>query len=281
MAAPAPALERERRLVLSVLLGLALVGWAVVVWQAVTMDHGTGSGMSMDMPMDMPGMDMAMGKQAAGGLDLTMGMAAPLFLAMWVAMMAGMMFPASAPMILAFARSQSRKRAAGAAVVPTWLFVAPYVVVWLAFGAAGYLIALWVDALAGGSRWSGADISRLAAVFLIAAGAYQLTSLKRVCLSRCRTPLSFMLSYWRPGPLGAMGMGLRHGLFCVGCCWALFLVLFPLGVMNVAAMVAVAALVFAEKALPRGETIAAVAAAVLVAYGVLALVVPAVLPTSV
>jgi predicted metal-binding membrane protein len=88
-----------------------------------------------------------------------------------------------------------------------------------------------------------------------------------------------MLSYWRDGRAGAMAMGLRHGIYCLGCCWVLFLVLLPLGVMNVVAMVAVAALVFAEKVMPRGELVATLAAVVLIAYGVLAIAVPQALPT--
>ncbi|HVE47364.1 MAG TPA: DUF2182 domain-containing protein [Acidimicrobiales bacterium] len=271
--AEAPPLQRERRFLLLALTAMAVAGWAVVIWQAATMDgtHDHSMGMGMDMGR---GMEM-------GGIDLTMGMAAPLFLAMWVAMMVGMMFPASAPMILAFERSQSRKRADGAELIPTWVFVAPYLAVWFLFGLLGYLAALLFEELASGSVWAADNISRVAGCFLVAAGIYQLTPLKRVCLSRCRSPLSFMLSYWRDGRWGAVNMGLRHGVYCLGCCWALFLLLFPIGVMNVAAMAAVAALVFAEKALPWGERAALVAAGVMVVYGLLAIAVPDVLPTSV
>lgn len=256
MSVVSPSLRAERRLVLSVLLALAAVGWVLVIWQAAVMDR----------PDDM-------------ALDLTMGMAAPLFLAMWVAMMVGMMFPASAPMILAFARSQARKRDEGAAHTRTWLFVAPYVAVWTAFGAVGYALAAGADSLADDSMWAMDNLSRIAGGLLVAAGVYQLTPLKRMCLARCRSPLSFMLSYWRDGRWGAMTMGLRHGLFCLGCCWVLFLVLLPLGVMNIGAMLAVAALVFAEKALPGGDMVARRAAMALVGYGLLAVVVPDVLPT--
>jgi predicted metal-binding membrane protein len=208
-----------------------------------------------------------------------MGMAAPLFIAMWMAMMVAMMFPASAPMILAFAHTQTRKRAGGGEYVPTWLFVAPYVAVWTAFGVLGYVIAAAVAAVAGDSMWAMDNLSRIAGFLLVAAGVYQLTPIKSVCLARCRSPLSFLLSYWRDGRGGALSMGLRHGLFCLGCCWVLFVVLLPLGVMNVAAMVAVAALVFAEKVLPRGEGVARVAAVALIAYGLFAVVVPSALPT--
>ena len=242
-------------MILTVLLTLAGAGWALVAWQV----------------SDMNGTD--------GHLDLTMGMTAPLFIAMWTAMMVAMMFPASAPMILAFARTQSRKRAHGAEYVPTWLFVTPFVAVWTAFGALGYAIAAAVAAVAGESMWAMDNLSRIAGFLLVAAGVYQLTPMKRVCLARCRTPLSFMLSYWRDGRGGAMSMGLRHGLFCLGCCWVLFLVLLPLGVMNVVAMVTVSLLVFAEKVLPRGDGVARAAAVALIAYGLLATVVPRALPT--
>jgi predicted metal-binding membrane protein len=256
MRVASPPLWAERRLVLAVLLLLAAAGWALVLWQAAVMDRSD-----------------------AMGLDLTMGMAAPLFLAMWVAMMVGMMFPASAPMILAFTRSQARRRDEGAEYTPTWLFVVPYVAVWTAFGAIGYGIAAGVDSLADDSMWAMDNLPRIAGSLLVAAGIYQLTPLKRVCLARCRSPFSFMLSYWRDGRWGAVSLGLRHGLFCLGCCWVLFLVLLPLGVMNIGAMLAVAALVFAEKALPKGDTVARVAAVVLVVYGLLAIAVPDALPT--
>ena len=270
-AVEAAALRGERRFLLLTLSGLAVVGWAVVIWQSVTMDGTEHSSMRMDSDMGM----------AMGGIDLTMGMAAPLFLAMWVAMMVGMMLPAAAPMILAFERSQSRKRAAGAPFTPTWMFVAPYLAVWSFFGLLGYGLAVTFEELTEHTVRAADDVSRIAAGFLLAAGLYQLSPLKRVCLSRCRSPLSFMLSYWRDGRRGALTMGLRHGLYCLGCCWVLFLLLFPIGVMNVAAMVAVAALVFAEKALPGGERVAVAAAGLLVVYGALAMAMPDLLPTAV
>ncbi|MGH9190155.1 MAG: DUF2182 domain-containing protein [Acidimicrobiales bacterium] len=251
-----PGLTSERRLVLSVLVALAAAGWALVIWQAAAMDdHGHI------------------------GLDLTMGMAAPLFLAMWVAMMVAMMLPASAPMILAFSRSQARKRERGAPYVPTWLFVLPYLAVWGVFGLVAYALAATADSVADDSMWAMDHLPRIAGGLLIAAGAYQLTPLKRVCLGRCRSPLSFMLTYWRDGRWGAAQMGLRHGVFCLGCCWLLFLVLVPLGVMNVGAMLVIAALVFAEKTVPQGERVAKIAAIGMVVYGSLALAVPATLPT--
>lgn len=128
--------------------------------------------------------------------------------------------------------------------------------------------------------WAMDNLSRIAGGLLVAAGLYQLTPLKRVCLARCRSPFSFLLRYWHDGRWGAVRMGLRHGVFCLGCCLLLFLVLLPLGVMNIGAMLVVAALVFAEKTLPQGQRVAQVAAVVLVLYGLLAMVVSQVLPTT-
>jgi len=257
-----PPLARQRNLLLCVLLALAALGWAITIWQANFM------GATQD--------DLGM-----AGADLTIGMSAPLFLAMWVAMMVAMMFPASTPMILAFSRSQSRRRESGSRYVPTAWFIAPYVAVWFAFGVAAYGVAVLFGAVADDSVWMSENLPRIAGGLLIAAGVYQLTPLKRVCLRKCRTPLSFMLTFWRDGRWGAVLMGLRHGLFCLGCCWVLFLALLPLGVMKIAAMLVVAALVFAEKAMPGGERVATVAAAVFIGYGLVALVVPDALPTMV
>jgi predicted metal-binding membrane protein len=218
---------------------------------------------------------MAMGQQ----LDFTAGMTAPLFLVMWVAMMIAMMFPASAPMIVAYARSQSRQRERGRPAVSSAWFVAPYVAVWLAFGLAAFGLAAAANSMAADIESD--VVPRAAGGLMVLAGIYQLTPIKRACLGRCRTPLSFMLTFWRDGRAGALRMGLRHGLYCVGCCWVLFLLLIPLGIMNIAAMLAIAALVFAEKALPIGARVATVAAVVLVGYGLLAMTQPQLLPTTV
>jgi predicted metal-binding membrane protein len=114
---------------------------------------------------------------------------------------------------------------------------------------------------------------------MIVAGLYQLSPLKQRCLMQCRSPLAFLLGSWRDGGWGAVRMGLEHGAYCLGCCWLLFVILFPLGVMNVAAMAVVTALIFAEKALPLGRRIGQAAAGALVAYGVMVIAVPAALPT--
>ena len=120
---------------------------------------------------------------------------------------------------------------------------------------------------------------RAGGMLLVLAGVYQLTPLKEVCLRHCRTPLSFLMHHWRDGRGGAVRMGLAHGLYCMGCCWLLFLILIPLGVMNVAAAVVVALVVFAEKAVPHGRGIGLLAAVVMIVFGVAVAAHPSLLPT--
>ena len=201
-----------------------------------------------------------------------------LFLVMWVAMMVAIMFPTAAPMILTFAAVQANKRARGNAFVPTWLFVASYLLLWTVLGVAAFAAAQSLDALAAQWRWLQENGGRFGGLALMAAGVYQFTPLKRVCLNKCRTPLTFIMTSWRDGYRGAFRMGLEHGWYCAGCCWLLFVILFPLGVMNILAMALITAVIFAEKVLPIGPRLAQGAAVVVVAYGALAVIMPGVLP---
>ncbi len=248
-------LSLQRNVILGLLLGVAAIAWAWLVW--------LGSGAGGDMAMGSP----------------TMGMRAPLFLAMWVVMMVAMMFPTAAPMILAFHRVQAGKRQRGEAFVATWVFVAAYMLVWALSGIPAYAGALAAEAVS--ARWmlAPATAARIGGIVLVAAGIYQLTPLKDRCLAKCRTPLGFIMTSWRDGTLGAVRMGLEHGTYCLGCCWLLFVILFPLGIMNIAAMAIITLVVFAEKTLPWGRPIARATAAALVAYGILVLAAPQALPT--
>jgi predicted metal-binding membrane protein len=246
-------LSRERNLIFALLLVLALASWAILIWQA------TSGG--------------------AGMMDMTMGMDAPLFLALWVVMMVAVMFPTAAPMILTFATVHESRRQSGQSFVPTWLFVGAYLLVWSLTGLAAFVLAAAAQMLGQSVPWLAANASRLGGALLILAGLYQLSPLKNVCLSQCRSPMAFVMGSWRDGYLGSIRMGIEHGLYCLGCCWLLFLVLFPLGVMNVSAMAGITLLIFAEKSLPIGRRVAYVAALVLVAYGALVIWMPQLLPT--
>ena len=251
----ADPLANSRNVILGLLLALAAASWVLLIWQQADAHMG----MTMVSP--------------------TMGMSAPLFLMIWVVMMVAMMFPTAAPMILTFHRVQASKRQRGQAFVATWVFVAAYMAVWTLSGVAAYAGALAAEAIAADATLSAAAAARIGGAILLAAGLYQLTPLKDVCLSKCRTPISFIMTSWREGTGGALRMGLLHGSYCLGCCWLLFFVLFPLGVMNVAAMAVITLLVFAEKTLPWGRPVVRAAAGALIAYGLLILAAPQVLPT--
>lgn len=238
-----PPLARERTLILAALLILSVSAWVVVIQQSRAAD--------------------------AEMMSLTMGLEAPVFLGIWVLMMVAMMFPAAAPMILTFSTIQAGKRERGQTWIPTWVFVAAYIVVWTAFGILAYAVAVGAQRLAEESMWLMEHAARIGGGVLIAAGIYQLTPLKRACLTKCRTPLQFIMTSWRDGYAGAFRMGTLHGLYCLGCCWLLFAILFPLGVMNVAVMALLTALIFAEKSLTWGIMLSRVSAIILLGYGLL------------
>jgi len=245
-------LQREGKLILGLLLVLAALSWALLIWQSTMMSS-----------------------QAMG---LTTVMSAALFIALWVVMMVAMMFPTAAPMILMFRAVYAGKRQREQAFVPTWVFVSAYLLVWSLCGVLAYPLAVGIEKLAAQSMWLMENAARLGGVVLLVAGLYQLSPLKHICLSKCRTPLQFILGSWRDGYGGAFRMGLEHGAYCLGCCWLLFVILFPLGIMNIAVMALVTALIFAEKALPIGRQISQLAGVGLIVYGVLVMFLPAALP---
>lgn len=253
--AQANPLSVQRNIILGLLLALAAAAWGLLVWQS--------GGTNTDMVMD----------------SITMGLRAPLFLTIWVVMMVAMMFPTAAPMILTFHKVQAGKSQRGEVFVSTWVFVAAYILVWTLAGVAAYACALAAEALAVRAALSTATAARIGGAVLIAAGLYQLTPLKDLCLSKCRTPVTFIMTSWRDGAAGALRMGLLHGTYCLGCCWLLFVVLFPLGIMNIAAMAIITLVIFAEKTLPWGRLAPCAAAVALVLYGALVITTPELLPT--
>jgi predicted metal-binding membrane protein len=193
------------------------------------------------------------------------------FLGVWVVMMAAMMFPSLAPTAALYSR-MTRDRLA------PLVFTAGYLVAWAAAGALAFAVARGGRGVAGdvlawgrGGRW-------VAGTTLIVAAAYELTPLKNVCLSKCRSPLGFLLGGWRDGRVGALQMGTRHGAWCIGCCWALMASLLALGVMSIAWMAFVAALIAAEKLLPWRRVATYSTAGLLFALGLLILVAPDAVP---
>ncbi len=238
----------------ALLLLVTVAAWAGVILQAAAMPM---SGLSPSIAMAT---DMA-------PLITPAGLAA--FVTAWVVMMAAMMLPSAAPMILLYHVVARGQAARGGSLVPTWFFVSGYLAVWAAFGIVVYLAGQVVGvALGGNARLAGWAPYGVALV-LLAAGAYQFTPLKRVCLRTCRSPLGFLMEHWKPKAWGALRMGLEHGAYCAGCCWGLMAVLVAAGAMGLAWVLLIALVVAAEKLLPRGQWAARSTGVVLLGLGVL------------
>jgi predicted metal-binding membrane protein len=242
---PAFAAARARLGLIALLVGLAAVGWWSTAQRMGGMDEG-------------PGTDL-------GALGW--------FLGVWVVMMAAMMFPSVSPTVALYARMAHRRRPAAPLV-----FAAGYLVTWTAAGLLAYgAFALGREVLGAplawdrGGRW-------LAGATLAAAAVYELTPLKDMCLTKCRSPLAFLLGSWRDGLRGAFELGARHGAWCVGCCWALMAALFALGVMSLAWMAFVAALIALEKTFPWKPAVTYGTAALLGALALLVVVAPDAVP---
>ena len=189
-----------------------------------------------------------------------------LLFAMWSVMMAGMMIPTAVPMVLTVER-MARNRPGGPPLLAATLFMLAYVLIWTGFSASATAgqwaverLGLMSDMMASASAW-------LSGLVLIGAGLFQFSPLKHACLARCRSPMGFLLTEWRPGRLGVFFTGLRHGMYCLGCCWALMALLFVFGTMNLVAAAGLAGLVLAEKALPAGPLIARSAGVAFAAWG--------------
>lgn len=188
---------------------------------------------------------------------------------LWFGMMAVMMAPTAWPWVRAFHRFSGSERDAG--IGNTARFASGYLVAWLAYaiGAAGLQLGLQTTALMQPA--SDVVIPRLGGLVFLIAGLYQFAPIKRACLTHCRTPLGYFLARWRNGRTGALRMGLHHGVFCVGCCWALMATSFAVGVMNMWWMAALAALALVEQVAPRGEIARSVLGGALVVAGALRL----------
>jgi predicted metal-binding membrane protein len=229
-------LRHDRALVAATVVVLAGLGW----WYIAARVLG-GSTTMAAMPAHSP---------PIGGLVV-----------MWFLMMVAMMLPSAAPAILLYARVRAA-RSPDAAIARTWLFLAGYLAIWLLFSIAA---AFLQRGLTGPSM---SIDSRLAqGAVLIAAGAYQLSPLKSACVIQCRSPGQFISRHWRPGWAGAVRLGLRHGAYCLGCCWMLMSLLFVGGAMNLLWVVALTVLVAVEKLVPRGEWLGRAAGAVLLLWG--------------
>jgi predicted metal-binding membrane protein len=210
--------------------------------------------------------DRMAGMDAGPGTDLgSLG----FWLPAWVVMMAAMMFPSMAPMVVMYARIQEGKRQKGqpAEAGATAIFVCGYLLTWAAVGLLAYaLFELGRSLDLGFLAWDSGG-PYVAGGVILAAAVYELTPLKDICLRHCRSPISFLLQHWRPGRSGALRMGVVHGAWCVGCCWGLMAALFAVGVMSIGWMVLIAALIALEKLLPWKTVANRSVAALLVVLG--------------
>jgi predicted metal-binding membrane protein len=228
---------------------IALIGWGYLFYEGWAMQH-----------MDL--VAMAMPSTGAWGLmDLL------VVFAMWAVMMVAMMVPSATPMLLTFATIARSRRAKGRAFVALWVFLAGYLVLWTAFSLAATLAQWGLHSLALISPMMVGTSPVLGSVLLIVAGIYQWTPFKQACLRHCRTPLQFLLTSWQDGAAGAFLIGLRHGAYCLGCCWLLMAVLFAVGVMNLAWIAAISVFVLLEKTIPRGLWVAKLAGLALMGFG--------------
>ncbi len=229
-------LRHERTVPAVALLIAAGAAWLWLARMVGALNH---------MPGAMPGMTMPTVP------DLL------LLALMWSIMMVAMMLPSASPLILLFASVQRTRRGQQRPAIASGIFAAGYLIDWIGFAVLAATLQWWLHAhsLVGDTMIA---TPRLGGALLIAGGVYQWSPAKQFCLTRCRSPLSFLTTEWREGKRGALIMGIRHGAFCLGCCWLLMALLFVAGVMNLLWVAALSALVLVEKILPAGPWVARV-----------------------
>ena len=254
-------LRRDRRAVVAGLVAVIATAW---LWILL----GADTGMPAVSPLSGSGTGNMAGMMAPAAW--TLGYAG-IMLTMWWVMMAAMMLPSAAPILLLFARVNRKEKSAGRPFIPTGIFAAGYLVAWGGFSAlatglqwALVRLGLLSPMMATTSYWLGGAI-------LLAAGVWQLTPIKGICLRHCRSPMGFLVQGWRPGPRGAFRMGLEHGSFCLGCCWFLMGLLFFGGIMNLFWIIGLAGFVLLEKTVPMGSWIGRVVGVGVAAWGALLL----------
>ncbi|MFZ0488207.1 MAG: DUF2182 domain-containing protein [Arenicellales bacterium] len=262
-AALTPA-RRERLIALCSLLGVAALAWVYLGLGAARMRSGP---MASDFLEAVAMAAMPMGQVwSTYWLFFT-------FL-MWTIMMVGMMLPSAAPAILLYGSLVKKNRERGSMLPAAWIFALGYLAVWAGFSLSATLLQAVLQGNGLLSPMMASSSSRLNGLLLVVAGVYQWLPAKDACLEKCRDPLQFLLFRWRPGPTGALWMGAEHGAYCTGCCWAIMLLLFAAGVMNLVWVAVIAAFVLVEKLLPGGRLFGRLAGLALMAGGIF-LIIPA------
>jgi predicted metal-binding membrane protein len=252
-------LRRDRAILIFGLIVITLLAWAYVAnlsYQMANMPMGTSPSVDMSPTPLMPN------AQAWRVEDFFFN------LTMWAVMMVAMMTPSATPMILTFAGLNRRQNPNENTGNKSVSFLAGYLIIWFTFSAVATLIQWGFHSVGLLSPELISVTPLIGAILLILAGIYQFTPSKYACLSNCRTPMSFLATEWRDGTSGALVMGLRHGLYCLGCCWTLMLLLFVTGVMNLLWVALIAAYVLIEKVTPTGQRIGRVAGVLMIGWGI-------------
>jgi predicted metal-binding membrane protein len=258
-SSPAAALSRrDRLLILGCIVLSTLLAWAYLFY----LNRQMAAGMEYDKMMAAMSMQMNTPWRPADFF---------FTFAMWAVMMVGMMTPSAAPMLLLFAAARVGRDKRGLPLT-ILAFALGYIAVWASF-SVGATAAQWgLHQAAMLSAVMASSSGRLSGAILMAAGAYQVTPWKSKCLTHCRSPLGFLMTTWRDGTGGAFRMGVRHGAYCLGCCWALMGVLFVVGIMNLIWVAALTGFVLIEKIGPAGTIVARVAGTAMFVLGVMAIV---------
>ena len=244
------AQRRDHIIILAGLAAITVLAWAYLFYLAAK----------------MAGMDMGMAAmsqvQPWTATDLL------LTFIMWSVMMVAMMTPSASPMVLTFTQIGRQRQVKNQPFAPTSFFLLGYLLVWIGFSGLATLLQWGMHSAALLSPMMATTSPILGGVILLAAGIFQFTPLKHLCLAHCRTPMGFILTEWREGRSGALVMGLKHGRFCLGCCWFLMALLFVAGIMNLLWVAIIAAFVLIEKAAPDGGWVSRTAGLFLIGWGI-------------
>lgn len=243
------ALIRDRMAALLSIIVISALAWAYLLYVAADMS-------SMAMNMVMPAVH-----------SWTFAEFIAMFI-MWSVMMVAMMLPSATPMILLFVRLNRNQELQKRSRNPVELFMGGYLLVWAVFSVFATLLNWGLHQGGALSSVMGRTTPVIAGFTLLAAGLFQWTPLKYACLTHCRSPIGFLMGHWREGRLGTVQMGIQHGLFCLGCCWLLMVLLFVLGVMNLVWIAVLTLFVLAEKILPAGHVVGRISGIGMIAWGV-------------
>ncbi len=245
--------RRDRAIILAAILTLAGLSWLYLFRLDASMKTAMTAGAAMPMMLPWSRSDFVM------------------VFVMWSVMMVAMMSPSAAPMVLTFATVQRHRARQSRPFVPSGFFLAGYLLAWTVFSAVVTLAQWRLHAAAILNPDTQTVAPWLGGFFLLAAGIYQLSPAKNACLRHCRSPLDFLARHWRTGRRGTLVLGLHHGLYCVGCCWLLMALLFVAGVMNLAWVAVIGALVLLEKVVPRVAVVASGGGGLMVIAGLILL----------